>query len=407
MREARKHFIVFCRIVSLAIFALALFLYPAGAGASIDTTATWTFETGASVYSSPTYKDSSVYIGSDDGNLYCLEATSGTVIWKFHTGGIIRCKPAVVDGVVYFESDDGNLYAIDQKTGTKIWNLDIGNNIARVLPSLTSSTGNYWDYMQSSPCVDSGIVYVGSGDSSFYAVDAYRGVLKWKAKTGGLVRSSPCVYDGMVYVGSFDGFIYSFKQNDGSVIWRYDTHGNQYKNVQPLPRVVDGILYCGSRNPKFYALDAETGKLIWSQSFNFSWVESSAAIANGVVYVGSSDLKVVQAFDAKTGRVMWSSEMPGDAWSSPFYYHGTLYIGFAGYGTADTAQVGGGLLAIDAATGNRKWQRNCGVSSFIGGVVSSPTVVGDAIYYGSLDGKVYAIDIAFCSRSRMTSEEKK
>jgi len=351
----------------------------------------WFLTTGGAVYSSPLYDNGKIYIGSDDFNLYSLDAETGKINWQFKTSGIIRCKPAVENGTVYFASDDGNLYSLDSKTGNKIWALYIGNNIKRVLPALSIPTGDiYWDYMQSSPCLYNGTVYVGSGDSCLYAVDAQRGSLKWKVKTGGIIRSSPCVYDDKVYVGSFDGFIYAFNAADGVKVWAFDARG-QYNQVQPSPRVYDGILYCGSRNPFFYAINAITGKEIWKHSFDFSWVESSAAVVDGKVYVGSSDLRTVFSFDAKTGDVNWSLKIQNDSWSSPCFSSGTIFIGLASYGNRADTLTGGGILAINASDGAEKWKVGCGKSPFIGGVVSSPTVGNDVVFYGSLDGKVYAV----------------
>ncbi len=394
MKKHGGEIMFYLKITSLLMFVFTAFPYYLSA--TIDTSATWTFKTGASVYSSPTCDGGSVYIGSDDGNLYKLNAASGAMIWKFQTEGLIRCKPAINDNVVFFESDDGNLYAINKNSGLKIWSSDIGNNIHRLVPDPSTFTGNYWDYMQSSPCVDSGVVYVGSGDSSFYAVNAQTGILKWKTKTGGIIRSSPCADKGMVYVGSWDGYIYAFNKADGSVAWKYYTEGNGYKNVQPSPRVYNGTIYCGSRSGYFCALDAANGTLKWKYNNpNAPWVESSAAISDGVVYVGSSDMDQVYAFDAVTGKTIWICTVHGDTWSSPFYYHGKLYIGLASYGSSASSVNGGALLAIDVSTGKIKWQLVCGTSSFIGGVVSSPTVDDHTIYYGSLDGKVYAVDTAF------------
>jgi outer membrane protein assembly factor BamB len=351
----------------------------------------WSVKTGGAVYSSPLCFNGNIYIGSDDSKLYCIDASTGTKIWEFKTGGIIRCRPAVFNGNILFTSDDGNLYCVNSESGNKVWAINIGNNITRVLPSLSNAPGDiYWDYMQSSPCVDNETIYIGSGDSCMYAVDAKSGSLKWKMKTGSIIRSSPCVYDGSVYVGSFDGFIYAFNESNGSKVWAFNAKG-QYNHVQPSPRVVDGIVYCGARNPFFYAIDARTGREIWKQSFDFSWVESSAAVVDGKVYVGSSDLRKVFSFDAKSGHVNWELKVPGDTWSSPCYDDGTLYIGLAGYGGRADTLISGSILAVNAVNGEEKWKVDCGTSPFIGGIVSSPAVYDGIVFYGSLDGKIYAV----------------
>ncbi len=374
------------------ILTLSILFFLFFPGRSMAAEIIWTLNTGSPVYSSPTYYNGDIYIGSDDHNLYCIEAQTGKVRWKFATQGLVRCQPAVEKGIVYFESDDGNLYAVGTKSGKELWSYNIGNNIQRVLPN-TVFTGNYWDYMQSSPCVDQGVVFAGSGDSCLYAIRADNGKLQWKFRTGGIIRSSPTVSRGLVYFGSWDGYIYALNEKNGALVWKFDTRGKQYQNVQSSPKIAQGILYCGSRNPWFYALNDRTGKEIWKYSYQFSWVESSAVIHDGIVYIGSSDLREVFAFDAKTGKVIWKLKINGTAWSTPYYYEGFLYIGQANYKDDPSASEAGGLLAINAATGRLAWEIPCGSTPSIGGIVSSPLVHDGIVFYGSLDGKVYAVGI--------------
>jgi len=81
----------------------------------IDTSSSqklWSFPTGKAVESSPTVVDGIVYFGSNDHNLYALNATSGQQKWFFQTGGRVRSSPTVINDVVYVGSEDGNLYAI-------------------------------------------------------------------------------------------------------------------------------------------------------------------------------------------------------------------------------------------------------------------------------------------------------
>ena len=57
--------------------------------------ARWTFKTGGAIRSSPTVVDSVVYVGSDDGNLYALDAVTGETKWSYQTGGEVHSSPTV------------------------------------------------------------------------------------------------------------------------------------------------------------------------------------------------------------------------------------------------------------------------------------------------------------------------
>ncbi len=53
-----------------------------------------------------------VYVSSDDGNIYALDASTGEYLWTTVVGGV-DSSPVVAKGVVYVSSDDGNIYALD------------------------------------------------------------------------------------------------------------------------------------------------------------------------------------------------------------------------------------------------------------------------------------------------------
>jgi outer membrane protein assembly factor BamB len=56
--------------------------------------------------------DGIVYVGSNDKNLYAIDAVTGKEKWHFATGDWVDSSPAVADGIVYVGSNDKNLYAI-------------------------------------------------------------------------------------------------------------------------------------------------------------------------------------------------------------------------------------------------------------------------------------------------------
>ena len=56
-----------------------------------------------------------VYVGSDDSNVYALNASTGAKLWSYATGSPVDSSPAVANGMVYVGSDDGKVYAFGLK----------------------------------------------------------------------------------------------------------------------------------------------------------------------------------------------------------------------------------------------------------------------------------------------------
>jgi outer membrane protein assembly factor BamB len=58
------------------------------------------------VDSSPAVANGVVYVGSEDDNVYALEASTGALLWNYNTGAnIFYASPTVANGVVYSGSD--------------------------------------------------------------------------------------------------------------------------------------------------------------------------------------------------------------------------------------------------------------------------------------------------------------
>jgi outer membrane protein assembly factor BamB len=129
----------------------------------------WSFNIGSGsslgTSSSPAVANGVIYVGSDDGNVYALNATTHAKLWSFTTGGQVVSSPAVANGVVYIGSVDGNLYALNASTGAKLWSFATGNEVL------------------CSPAVVNGVVYIGpdSGDGKLYALNATTGAELWSS----------------------------------------------------------------------------------------------------------------------------------------------------------------------------------------------------------------------------------
>ena len=388
----------------------------------------WQFHTSAQVLSSPAVADGVVYVGSSDHYLYALDAATGALKWKFKTGGRITSSPAVSGGFILFGSYDSNFYAVDAATGQLKWKFETagerrfaGTHLHGGEPAAETMPDPF-DFYLSSPAVSNGDVFFGSGDTNIYALDEASGSLKWKFKTGDVVHASPAISAGVLYVGSWDSYFYALDAAKGKVKWRFKT-GEDPKihnqvGIQSSAALASGVVYFGCRDSNFYAVDAASGKQLWAFNNKGSWVIGSPAVRDGQVYFATSDSGLIHVVDAKSGAPVFS--LDNKRW--PIFSSPALASGFFYIGSHD-----GRLLAVDLQAKNFAWsfetdgrKKNgatyikpdgsphyedaffdffyddmvSGVQKMmsVGAVLSSPVISGGTIYFGSMDGSIYALD---------------
>ena len=110
-------------------------------------------------------------------------------------------------------------------------------------------------------------------------------------------------------------------------------------------------MYVGSEDKILYALDATTGAHLWGYTTR-SPIESSPAVANGVVYVGVGvNDNNVYALNASTGALLWQSPVGAVSYSSPAVANGVVYVGSGDNVYAFSEK--GGLASRSAPAANR------------------------------------------------------
>jgi len=99
------------------------------------------------------------------------------------------------------------------------------------------------------------MVYVGSYDFNLYALNKTSGSLVWKYYIGTIIFSSPAVADGIVYIGDVatPAKIYAINATTGDLVWRFVTTGGS-TFIQSSAAIVDGVLFVGCNNWKVYAI---------------------------------------------------------------------------------------------------------------------------------------------------------
>jgi outer membrane protein assembly factor BamB len=264
--------------------------------------------------SSPAVWKKAVYFGSGDGNIYSLEEETGILKWKFKTGDVVHASPAIADGTLFIGSWDSFFYALDALTGQEKWRFQTGRDAA-----IHNQEG-----IQSSAAVEDGTVYFGCRDSNFYALDATSGKQKWKFNNkGSWVISSPAVRDGKVYFATSDtGMLYAFDAKTGTQTASWSSnHWPMFSS----PAIAGNTLYIGSELGKLMAVNLQSGAQSWI-------LETDGQKANGATYTkgdGTPNYESAFASDFYDDLVAGFAKMRsvGSIFSSPTIADGVVYVG--------------------------------------------------------------------------------
>jgi outer membrane protein assembly factor BamB len=368
----------------------------------------WTsFSSGAQLCGGPTVVDGVAYVAGWDDNVYALNASTGAKLWSFFSGDLMCSTPAVVGGVVYLGSYS-SFFAFNAKTGAQVWSfprptpgpstvLDgvvyfvSGNYGNGDVFALNAKTGaEIWRYHNgadtlSSPAVANGKLYFGD-TNGLHALNAKTGTLLWNFPAGNLYGNYPVVANGVVYTGSDNHTVYAVNASTGAKLWSFTSDGN-------VSAVANGVVYVTDRS-SLYALNAGTGATLWS---NTDGLYEMTSVANGVLYVGSSDHNVY-AFNAKTGAKLWSFLAPDGVGEvrNPTVSDGVLYLTVSGGTIYDPAKVYAfGLPAdttppvttasVSGTKGDNGWYKGPVVVTL--GATDPKSAV--AASYDSVDGSAY------------------
>ncbi|CAH0990011.1 Quinohemoprotein alcohol dehydrogenase ADH IIB [Sinobacterium norvegicum] len=152
--------------------------------------------------------------------------------------------------------------------------------------------------------------------------------------------------------------------DDLALVWSFDDITNRALEATPI--VVDGVMYLSGTWSMVYALDAKSGELLWQYDPKVpkemaikaccDVVNRGVAVWDGKVYIGSLDGRLI-AIDAATGEERWQTVTvdqgkPYTITGAPRVVKGKVLIGNGGaeYG------VRGYITAYDADSGKQAWR---------------------------------------------------
>lgn len=255
---------------------------------------------------------------------------------------------------------------------------------------------------------------------SLRLVDLQNGSVKASWKPDGATKEinfcgTPVVLDDRVIANSVDGTVYALDRGLTRLFWTSDITGNGF-----FSGVSDGELYVVPGGNRLLAIDTDSGTMRWSKKFSRLFpVKMVPAIADGKVLFGSKN-GVFYALDKTDGTEVWTYEANSEfGWTDPVVTYGKVFVG----------DRGGVINALDLQTGDLLWSRKSGAvglstpgiapgSILVGfhrvvvpyqektgesdprsrtfrtglNPFGSPTLVGDTLYFGNLDGHLYAFN---------------
>ncbi len=304
--------------------------------------------------------DGYVYLGSSNSDkILCLDARTGEEVWKFYTGGPIRFAPTYANGKVYFGSDDGYVYCVNASDGSEIWSYSaIGNNEKMMVNGRMISVCP----VRTGILVDGGIVYWGAGLFSgnqtglsrhLCAVNADTGALVWKITPPRPIQGYPLASGSNLYMPSGKVQPTYYRKSDGAYLGAIGggRQGGAYALISDDNKLYVGPHYSGSGSyiGKYNASSGASESVAWGPG-NHLIVGSSSSF-----YSSDTTLIKIRRSD---NAILWSvaSAYPYELIMQPSY----LYAGgdneVAAISKADgsvvwTAPVNGRVRGLAVANG--------------------------------------------------------
>ncbi|MEI9815213.1 MAG: PQQ-binding-like beta-propeller repeat protein [Acidobacteriota bacterium] len=369
------------------------------------------FEGSRSVMGQPSIVDGRVYVGSDTGQVYALDAATGCTVWTYKAAAGVRtavtiAKVSDTRTAAFFGDTRGKVYAVDATTGVEQWKTQVEEHVSVKL------TG--------APAFYNGRLYVpvssgeeGAGGGANYVCCSFRGsVVALAAGSGREIWKTYVIQDapretgkkanGVAKMGPSGAGIWSAPTIDPKRNALYVGTGDAYS--EPADKATDAIV----------ALDLDTGKIKWIEQDTKDDIWLSACMSPNkpekcgpdhdfgsppmLVTVGGRDLLVVGqksgnvwAHDPDTGTVVWRS---------PLVANTTEFGGKIVWGGASDATTGyfglgsGGIGAVRLSNGERRWFTEIPPAAAMKTHVGHEgpiTAIPGVIFSGAWDGMLRAL----------------
>lgn len=384
------------------------------------------FPGASATYSQPTTYDGKLFVGSEDGTVYALDAATGCMWWSFKAQATVKTAVSVGSHgqAAFFGDTNGNVYAVHVADGSLIWKVHPENHPASRITGSPLLVGRRL------------YVPVSSGEEgaaadpkyacctfrgSVVALDTTAGKVIWQSYTiVQLPHPTHKATSGVQFWGPSGAAVWSSPTADLERRVIYVTTGNNYSD--PATQTSDAVL----------AFDMDGGKLLWSRQFTANDLWNIGCVAEqkdncpqsrgddfdfgappllrraetgrDVLLVAQKSGMVYALDPDRQGKVLWQKRLGHGGPLGGIQWGGAAdrrnaYYPLSDWNDADP-HAGGGLFALNLENGKQTWfaappnpsclgQFGCSAAQ-----MAPPTAIPGVVFSGSLDGHQRAYDAA-------------
>ena len=315
-------------------------------------------------------------------------------------------RPTVVGDTLYVGSCSGAFYALDRHHGTELWSYDT--------TVWESDTANF----HGNVLIAGDLVVVGSdtvNEGQLYGFDAETGEVRWWQSAPGGFPSDIVGIGSRALAVSMSGEVRCVETDSGRVVWSYEgTEGEKHLRSSIVVRGRRVLVSLPSGSVQ--ALDLKSGKLVWKTDFN-ARLNTTLAVLDDAVYIGDAEGRIhrlalkdgmlQKSFEAESpvyGALipvgecivaLWGNDtlacldpaLDGVKWARKTDSTWSSFQPLLREGLVIAGTESGEVHALDPKSGTPVWSRK------LEGEIKGLGSAGDVLYVGTLQGRVYAIEI--------------